>query len=973
MQNPKKAIVVRGASEHNLKQVDVSIPRDKLTVITGVSGSGKSSLAFDTIFAEGQRKYMESLSSYARQFLNKMDKPDVESIEGLPPTIAIAQRSASHNPRSTVATTTEIYDYLRLLMARCGTPRCWHKSKNGKKCNRAIESTTATQIINSIMKIKGGTKIMICSPLVAGRKGFHREVLEDILAKGFVRARVDKEIVDLRKALIDDTDNPLQIARYELHNIEAVVDRVVVNSKQRERIADSVGIAIELGCGSILILSENNGEWIEQRFSEHFACPNHPNFNLLELEPRLFSFNSHYGACPNCDGLGTVHEFDPLLIVQDKSLPLTRGAISPWHLAGPAVRRRYQRILRRFCDIVGISTKITYSKLTSSQKKLLLHGGRATGSKKNFIGVIPVLEKRFKHTESDNVRTWLMKYMTKMSCHKCEGQRLKVEARSVTVTSNTGTYSISELTEMTTKELLETITTLQLGEESLTIADPIILEIKNRLAFLISVGLDYLSLSRASSTLSGGEAQRIRLATQVGSGLVGVCYVLDEPTIGLHARDNKRLLETLKHLTTIGNTVLVVEHDDFIIRSADHIIDVGPSAGIHGGKIVAEGDVVAIENNPCSLTGKYLSGELGIPLPTIRRPISQSNSISIRKAVKNNLKKIDVDIPLGCLVCVTGVSGSGKSSLINNVLLEGLSSVLQRKKISNSLCNEIKILGSIDRIIEVDQSPIGRTPRSNPATYTGIFGGIRTLFSQTRESKIRGYKPGRFSFNVKGGRCEACQGQGVKKIEMHFLPDTYVTCEECCGSRFNSETLEVQWRNYTISQILGTTIEKATDIYENHCRIERMLNCLQDVGLGYLTLGQPSTTLSGGEAQRIKLASELGIKTNNHTLYILDEPTTGLHFDDIVRLLEVIQRLIEAGNSVVVIEHNLDVIKCADWIIDLGPEGGDAGGLVVTTGTPEQVAKCKKSYTGYELSQLNPSTVKCKTEMQNAATFPLQK
>ena len=956
MATSSKAIIVRGAKEHNLRSIDITIPRDMLCVITGVSGSGKSSLAFDTIFAEGQRKYMESLSAYARQFLHQMGKPDVESIEGLPPTIAIAQRSASHNPRSTVATTTEIYDYLRLLMARCGTPRCWHKNSNGKQCSKPIESTTTSQIIHSIMKIKHGTKIMICSPVVLGRKGYHREILEELRAQGFVRARVDGAVIDLRKVLVDESDNPLQIGRYELHNIEAVVDRIVVDSNQRDRIADSMEVAIRLGSGSVLVLSASGNDWKEQRYSEHFSCPEHPSCNLSELEPRLFSFNSHYGACPVCDGLGTVYEFDPSLIVQDKSLSVGRGAIVPWHRAGPAVRRKYRRKLRRFCELTGIESATSFSSLNSSQKKLLLHGGQIKGSKKRFTGVIPELAKRFKQTESDNVRAWLMTFMTKMTCHECDGQRLKIEARSVIIKSSCGSHSISELTEMTTRELLETVTSLQLSEELESIAQPVVQEIENRLTFLISVGLDYLSLSRPSSTLSGGEAQRIRLATQVGSGLVGVCYVLDEPTIGLHARDNKRLLKTLKHLTEIGNTVIVVEHDAFIIRNANHIIDVGPSAGVHGGRIVAEGDIESIENNANSLTGKYLSGELGIALPNTRRTVSAKHCISINGARKNNLKNINVDVPLGCLVCVTGVSGSGKSSLVNNALLEGLEALMHNRELPEDLCDEITNFDSIDRIIEVDQSPIGRTPRSNPATYTGIFGGIRSLFSQTRESKIRGYKPGRFSFNVKGGRCEACQGQGLKKIEMHFLPDAYVTCEECEGARYNAETLEVKWRGYTISDILGTTIERAAEIFESHGRIDRMLRCLQDVGLGYLTLGQPSTTLSGGEAQRIKLASELGVKTNNHTLYILDEPTTGLHFVDIERLLQVIQRLIDAGNSIVVIEHNLDVIKSADWIVDLGPEGGDCGGEVISVGTPEDVAKCKRSYTGKELISMIKET-----------------
>ena len=949
MANSKKFITITGANEHNLKNVNVKIPRDALVVITGVSGSGKSSLAFDTIFAEGQRKYMESLSSYARQFLTQLGKPDVESIEGLPPTIAIAQRSASHNPRSTVATTTEIYDYMRLLMARCGTPHCWHVDAKGKTCGKKIETTTLTQIIQSIAQIETGTKVLICAPVVVGKKGYHRDVLEDLRSQGFVRARVDGSIVDLRDVLLNESDNPLEIGRYELHNIEAVVDRLVADADIRDRIADSAEVAMRLSGGSMLVLTETNDVWDEARYSEHFACPVHPQCSISELEPRLFSFNSHFGACKRCDGLGTVHEFDPDLIVPDPSGSITRGAIVPWHRAGPAVRRKYRRLLKKFCDIADVPASIPFAKLSKPSKKLLMHGGTFKGSKARFTGVIPELEKRFKQTTSDNVRTWLMSYMTKMTCPACVGQRIRIEARSVTVESKTGEHSISSLSAMTIGCVLEQIRTLNFKEEVATIAEPILKEISSRLTFLVSVGLDYLSLNRTSGTLSGGEAQRIRLATQVGSGLVGVCYVLDEPTIGLHARDTKRLLATLRHLSDIGNTVLIVEHDEGIMRSSDHVIDVGPLAGFHGGEIIAQGTVSAIEKSATSLTGKYLSKKLTVPLPKERREYLKE--LEIVRARKNNLRDISVSIPLGCLVCVTGVSGSGKSSLINGVLLAGVRSQLQNKKVRTDIFGSITSIDELDRVIEVDQSPIGRTPRSNPATYTGIFDGIRALFAKTRESKIRGYTQGRFSFNVKGGRCEACQGQGVKKIEMHFLPDAFVTCEECDGLRYNAETLEVKWRGYTISDILHTTIEDAAKIFETHGRIERMLQCLIDVGLGYLTLGQPSTTLSGGEAQRVKLASELGVNTNNHTLYILDEPTTGLHFADIDKLIEVIQRLVNAGNSVVIIEHNMDVIKCADWIIDLGPEGGDAGGMVVATGTPEQVAKCKKSFTGKELAQ----------------------
>ena len=944
-----KTIRVIGAAEHNLKSVSMSIPRDEFIVITGVSGSGKSSLAFDTIFAEGQRKYMESLSSYARQFLNQMDKPNVESIEGLPPTIAIAQRSSGHNPRSTVATTTEIYDYLRLLMARCATPRCWHLSKSGTVCGLPIQSTTITQIIDALMSFAKGTKMMICAPIVTGKKGYHRTVLESLRSDGFVRARVNGNIVDLREVLLDESDNPLNLGRYEMHTIEAVVDRIVIDENQRERIADSVEVAVKLGAGSLLVLKADGVDWKEYVYSEHFACSKHPECNLPELEPRLFSFNSHYGACRKCDGLGSVHEFDPALIIPDHSKSLNKGAIVPWHAYGPAMRRKYGRKIRKFCDIHGIDTTISFGELSKKQRTMLLEGGSLKGSRAKFEGVIPNLQRRFKQTESDHVRSLLMTCMTHMQCPDCLGERLRIEARSVTVESSGKHYSITQLTSLTIAELLDVVNAVELTAEQSTIAEPILKEIKSRLTFLVSVGLDYLSLNRTSSTLSGGESQRIRLATQVGSGLVGVCYVLDEPTIGLHARDNERLLKTLHHLSTIGNTVIVVEHDEEIIRSADHIVDVGPHAGLHGGQIVCQGSLDEVLKHKDSLTSKYLNGSLAIPLPSERRKVALSQALSIKTAIQNNLKEVDVDIPLNVMTCVTGVSGSGKSSLVNQVLLKQVSRLMKGDGIDKKLCESIKGIENIDRLIEVDQSPIGRTPRSNPATYTGIFDHIRALFTQTREAKIRGYKPGRFSFNVKGGRCESCQGQGVKRIEMHFLPDTYVTCEECDGARYNNETLEVKWRGYTISDILNSTIEDACEIFGSHPKIARMLDCLKDVGLSYLTLGQPSTTLSGGEAQRVKLASELGVQSRKQTLYVLDEPTTGLHFADIDKLLLVLHRLVDAGNTVVIIEHNLDIIKNADWLIDLGPEGGDCGGEIVCIGTPEQVASHKSSFTGKAL------------------------
>ena len=947
------AIRITGANEHNLKHVSLDIPRDQLVVITGVSGSGKSSLAFDTVFAEGQRKYMESLSAYARQFLNQMSKPDVESIEGLPPTIAIAQRGGGHNPRSTVATTTEIYDYLRLLMARCGTPHCWHKTKTGKVCGEVIEATTATKIIDTILSIKRGTKVILCSEIIRGRKGFHREVLEDLLAKGFIRARVDGTIIDLRSALLNEGENPCDLGRYETHTIEAVIDRLVINPSGRERIADSVETALRIGLGSVLVLTPKGDSWTEMRLSERFSCPKHPEASLTELEPRSFSFNAPYGACSACDGLGTLHEFDEMLVVTDTSLGLTHGAVEPWRRAGPRMNRRYARMLRRFCEVGNIDGKISWSKLSASNKKILMFGGTLTSKvkgKKNlpFKGIIPELKSRFKQTESDNVRARLLGYMSKGKCTTCDGKRLRKESLAVTIVCAETEYSIADFTSMTITDAQNALENIQLNDEQATISVPILREIGNRLEFLQSVGLGYLSLDRRSSTLSGGEAQRIRLATQVGSGLVGVCYVLDEPTIGLHARDNARLIRTLRHLTDIGNTVIVVEHDTAMMEAADHVIDVGPEAGIHGGKIVAEGSISDIKKSG-SLTGKYLTGELSIKSRTSPRKLTLSKALTVTDATKNNLQSVTTAFPIGGLICVTGVSGSGKSSLVNQVLLDGVQNLLLNKPMNRDTCKSITGIENIDRVIQVDQSPIGRTPRSNPATYTGIFDKIRTLYTQTRESKIRGYKPGRFSFNVKGGRCEACQGQGVKKIEMHFLPDAFVTCEACEGARYNPETLEVTWKDKTIADVLSTTIEDATKLFESHPRISTMANCLCDVGLGYLTLGQPSTTLSGGEAQRVKLASELGGAQRNHTLFVLDEPTTGLHFADIDKLLHVLQRLVDERNTIVVIEHNLDVIRAADWIIDLGPEGGDAGGMIIAEGTIKDVMKSKRSYTGLEL------------------------
>jgi len=970
-----KFIRVRGAREHNLKSLAVDIPRDRLVVITGVSGSGKSSLAFDTIFAEGQRKYMESLSAYARQFLQQMQKPDIDDIEGLPPTIAIEQRSGGSNPRSTVATTTEIYDYLRLLFARCGEARCWHVNQAESArvplgvaapppptCGLPIAATAPTQIVDRLMAMPEGTKLMVCSPVVRGKKGFHRDVLEALQRQGLVRARVNGAIVDLREALKVAGDNPLNLGRYEQHSIDAVVDRVIIRADAgvRQRLAESVEVALQLSQGLLLILTENESKdgaaaWTEHRFSEKLACPEHPECSLDELEPRLFSFNSPYGACPACDGLGVVSEFDEAMIVPDESVTLADGAIAAWRKNGPRLNRHYGRMLARFCECVKISKDTPYKKLPKWIQRILMNGStEKTESRFGFVfeGVIPNLQRRYENTESDAIRERLRMYMSNAPCQACRGRRLRTEALHVLLRSGTLRVSIADVTGMTIDQAVGFFETIELSEEQRAIAAPILREIRSRLGFLASVGLNYLTLDRTSSTLSGGEAQRIRLATQVGSGLVGVCYVLDEPTIGLHQRDNDRLIATLRHLTDIGNSVLVVEHDEDMIRSADHIVDIGPGPGRHGGTLVAHGTVDDVCAERSSLTGLYLSGARRIELPPRRRDVKETDAIVIRGARENNLKAIDATFPLGGLVCVTGVSGSGKSTLVNDILYKAARMAVTGSREKPGAHLRASGFHRIDRVIQVDQSPIGRTPRSNPATYTGVFDDIRRLFAQTKEAKIRGYEPGRFSFNVKGGRCEACQGQGVKRIEMHFLPDVFVTCEICKGSRYNRETLEVHYRGRTIADVLSMTVEDAIPFFEAHPRTLRMIQCLHDVGLDYVELGQPSTTLSGGEAQRIKLAAELGNQSGGHTLYVLDEPTTGLHFADIERLLGVLGRLADAGHTLVVIEHNLDVIKCADWIIDLGPEGGDRGGTVVAAGRPEDVTEHAASHTGRYLRPL---------------------
>ncbi len=968
-------ISIRGAREHNLKSIDIDIPRDQLVVITGLSGSGKSSLAFDTIYAEGQRKYVESLSAYARQFLDQLQKPDIESIEGLPPTIAIEQRAASHNPRSTVATTTEIYDYLRLLFARVGQPRCWHATSKTSRCGELIQSQSAEQIVDSILDMDDGTRLMILAPVIRGKKGHHKEVFEGLRKQGFVRARVDGQIMDLR----DSTGTPFTTkkARYQQHDIEVVIDRVVVRkedeeslAQSRSRINESVELALKLGEG-LLIASAQAGDsrddWKDHIFSEKYACALHPECNLEELEPRLFSFNSPFGACPSCGGLGTIQEFSPELVVPDTDVSLTEGAIEPWRKNGKRMNIWYNRLIRRFCRDFEVSATTPFKQLPKPIQRIILHGTNDADEKKydaHFEGVIPNLHRRYESTESEYVKARLHTYLSEAPCESCHGSRLREEARFVFIEADwpgsqgsgvifgrPDLYNIHDVTQMTIEQAAAFFDALKLDKEQQTIAGPILKEVCARLGFMLSVGLSYLNLSRSTGSLSGGEGQRIRLATQVGSGLVGCAYVLDEPTIGLHQRDNDRLIRTLRHLTDIGNTVIVVEHDEDTIRACDHLIDIGPGPGKHGGMVVAQGTLDEVCQHPTSKTAAYLRGDLEIPLPEHRRDIGSSKSITIKGASENNLKQIDVAFPLGGLVCVTGVSGSGKSTLVNQILLRAVRKHLNGTRDKPGAHQRVTGLKGVDRVIEVDQSPIGRTPRSNPATYTGAFDLIRKLFSQTKEAKIRGYQPGRFSFNVKGGRCEACQGQGVKKIEMHFLPDVFVACEVCKGKRYNRETLEVKYKGKNIADVLGLTVESALEYFENFPKIRRLLEALNDVGLSYLELGQSSTTLSGGEAQRVKLASELGKRSTGHTLYVLDEPTTGLHFADVAKLLNVLNRLADEGNSVLVIEHNMDVIKTADWLIDLGPEGGDRGGQVVAEGTPEQVMEQADSYTGQYLKQ----------------------
>ncbi|MCY1603228.1 excinuclease ABC subunit UvrA [Staphylococcus pettenkoferi] len=930
------SISIRGARAHNLKGVDIEIPKNKLVVMTGLSGSGKSSLAFDTIYAEGQRRYVESLSAYARQFLGQMDKPDVDSIEGLSPAISIDQKTTSKNPRSTVATVTEIYDYIRLLYARVGKPYC---PNHGIE----IESQTVQQMTDRILDLEERTKIQLLAPVVSHRKGSHEKLIDDISKKGYVRVRVDGEITDVNEVS--------ELDKNKNHSIEVVVDRLVVKPGIETRLADSIETALQLSEGT-LIVDVIGGE--EMKFSENHACPI-CGFSIGELEPRIFSFNSPFGACPTCDGLGQILRVDLDLVVPDPNKTLNEGAILPWE---PTSSDFYPTLLKRVCEVYKIDMDKPYKKLTQRQKDILMYGSKGkkiefmfrqrNGQKRKrtmeFEGVVHNVNRRYHESPSEYTREMMSKYMTQLTCQTCHGKRLSREALSVYV----GNKNIGDVVAYSIGEALNYYDNLELSSQDRTIADQILKEIYSRLKFLYNVGLEYLTLDRSAGTLSGGEAQRIRLATQIGSRLTGVLYVLDEPSIGLHQRDNDRLINTLKEMRDLGNTLIVVEHDDDTMRAADYLIDVGPGAGEHGGEIVASGTPKQVMRKKSSLTGQYLSGQKLIEVPEHRREITD-RKLHIKGARSNNLKNVNVDLPLSTMTVVTGVSGSGKSSLVNEVLYKTLSKEINNSKVKPGDNDGIDGLDQLDKVIDIDQSPIGRTPRSNPATYTGVFDDIRDIFAQTNEAKIRGYSKGRFSFNVKGGRCEACKGDGIIKIEMHFLPDVYVPCEVCDGKRYNRETLEVTYKGKNIADVLAMTAEEATHFFENVPKIHRKLKTLVDVGLGYVKLGQPATTLSGGEAQRVKLASELHKRSTGRSIYILDEPTTGLHVDDIRRLLNVLNKLVDNGDTVVIIEHNLDVIKKADYLIDLGPEGGDGGGTIVATGTPEEVAEVKESYTGQYL------------------------
>ena len=944
-------LVVRGAREHNLKDVSLDLPRDAMIVFTGLSGSGKSSLAFDTIFAEGQRRYVESLSAYARQFLGQMDKPDVDFIDGLSPAVSIDQKSASRNPRSTVGTITEVYDYLRLLYARIGKPHC-------PICGRPIARQTPQQIVDRVLELEEGTRFQVLAPVVRGRKGEYGELLRELQIKGYSRARVDGTIVRLDEAVASQLP---ALKKYEKHDIEVIVDRLAVKDSARRRLTDSVETALGLSGGVVVLnfvdLPENDPHR-ERMYSEHLACL-YDDLSFDELEPRSFSFNSPWGACPDCTGLGTKLEVDPELIVPDESKSLADGAIAPW--SGGHISDYFVRLIQALGETLGFRMDTPWAKLPAKARQALLRGydlqvhvryknryGRERSYYTTFEGVIPWVERRHAEAESDSSREKFAGYMREVPCPSCHGARLKPVSLAVTVDGR----SIAELCALPVGELAKLLLTLELSDRDQQIAQRIVKEVNARMGFLLDVGLDYLTLDRASATLAGGEAQRIRLATQIGSGLVGVLYVLDEPSIGLHQRDNHRLLETLLRLRNLGNTLIVVEHDEDTIRAADWVVDIGPRAGEHGGNIVVSGTVTELLASPESLTGAYLSGRESIPVPASRRQRNKSREVAVKGASEHNLRGVDVAFPLGCLVAVTGVSGSGKSTLVNDILYKALARELNGARTVPGKHARITGVQHLDKVVHVDQGPIGRTPRSNPATYTGVFDHIRKLFAATTEAKIRGYQPGRFSFNVKGGRCEACSGDGTIKIEMQFLPDVYVPCEVCHGARYNTDTLQVHYKGKTIAEVLDMPIEEAAGFFEPVPAIHRHLKTLVDVGLGYVRLGQPAPTLSGGEAQRVKLASELQRRATGRTIYVLDEPTTGLHFEDIRKLLGVLTRLVETGNTVIVIEHNLDVIKTADWVIDLGPEGGAGGGTVVAVGPPEHITTVEESYTGQFLKKL---------------------
>lgn len=937
-------IYIKGARANNLRNIDLKIPRDKMVVLTGLSGSGKSSLAFDTIYAEGQRRYVESLSSYARQFLGQMEKPDVEFIEGLSPAISIDQKTTSKNPRSTVGTVTEIHDYLRLLYARVGVPHC-------HICGREISSQSVDQIVDALMEYEEGTKLILLAPVVRGRKGQHEKLIDRIRRDGFTRIRVDGELYQIN-------EEEIKLEKNNKHNIEIVIDRIVIKDGQQGRISEAVELAIKEGEGLVLAQLGTGEDSKERMFSTKLACPDH-GIGIEELEPRTFSFNNPFGACPVCNGIGFTEKVDEKAIIKEEE-SIEEGALSRI-FATMQFTKYYWDVIRILADIHKVDLSTPFKDLPKKFKDELLYGtgdrklkyeltsnrGKVQQREHTFEGLIVNLERRYRESNSDLMKEWMGKFMTVHKCEACQGKRLRPEVLAVTV----GGKNIAELSDLPVRDALSFIENLELSEKDMLIARQIVKEIKERLSFLVNVGLDYLTLSRSAGTLSGGESQRIRLATQIGSSLVGVLYILDEPSIGLHQRDNDKLLATLRRLTDIGNTLIVVEHDEDTMYAADQIVDIGPGAGIHGGEVVAQGTAEEIKANPNSITGQYLSGAKKIVLPEHRRE-GNGNLITIKGARANNLKNLDVDIPLGEFVCVTGVSGSGKSSLINEILNKGASAIINRTHANAGEHEAILGLENIDKVIDIDQSPIGRTPRSNPATYTGMFTKIRDLFAALPEAKMRGFGKGRFSFNVKGGRCEACSGDGIIKIEMHFLPDVYVPCEVCGGKRYNRETLEVKYKGKSIFDVLNMSVDEGVEFFKNIPSIMRHLKTLQDVGLGYIKIGQPSTQLSGGEAQRIKLATELSKRSTGNTLYILDEPTTGLHFADVDKLVSVLQQLVDAGNTVVVIEHNLEVIKCADHIIDLGPEGGDKGGQIVFSGTPEEIVKCEQSYTGHYLKPL---------------------